>query len=162
MKLYLTSLNDEYRLYADETKSTVKSKLERRISNMKDGKVKSTLEKYVDKLESDEELVLKTVYHFESLEVAYSSKITEEEAKKKCKSLADKYFQKNITPLILYGVLCPVSFVAAPFIPVLNWGFTLLLGYKFLTKYQTIKGYDKVLKSAFIKEDNLESKVKTS
>ena len=149
-------VNDGYKLYASEKKKTLKSKLENRIEKMNQGRLKSTLEKYLGKMENQEELTLKMAYSFEDVEIAYSANISEEEAKTKCEEMSQKYFKKNIWLMTLYGVLCPVTFVAAPVLPVLNWGFTFFFAYKFSAKYRGIRGYNKILKSNFVKEENLD------
>lgn len=154
----------EYKLYASEKKKTLKSRLENRISKIREGKLRSKLEKYVGKLESQEELALKMAYSFENLEIIYSSDISEEEAKKECCKLSHNYLKKNIRPMIIYGALCPINFILA-FLPIFNWGFAFFFGYKFSVKYRGIKGYHKILKSKFIESEkslNLDSIVDAS
>lgn len=164
MKIYLVPVDDEYELHASEHKGNFMSFFDKRVDNMGEGKVKDFLEKYLKKMESREESALKVAYHIEGLEIFYSDDVSEEEAKKKCGRLSQRYFKKNLLPLIVYGTLCPVTFVAAPFIPVLNWGVAFYFGYKFTSKYKGIKGYKKILNSKFRKGDmkDLESVVKTS
>ncbi len=164
MKIYLVPVDDEYELHATEHKSNFMSFFDKRIDNMGEGKVKDFLGKYLKKMESREESALKAACHIEGLEIFYSDDVSEEEAKKKCGRLSQKYFKKNLLPLIFYGTLCPVTFVVAPFIPVLNWGVAFYFGYKFVSKYKSIKGYKKILNSKFQKGDikDLESIVKTS
>lgn len=164
MKIYLVPVNEGYKLHASENKKTWKSVLEKRVEKMHEGKLKSFLEKYVEKLEDHEELTLKTAYSLNELEICYLDDIPEEEARKKCEGMSKKYFKKNMWPMILYGTLCPVTFIAAPFLPVLNWGVSFYLGYKFTSKYKGIKGYQKILSSKFKKGEikDLESVVKAS
>lgn len=162
MKIYLVSVDGEYKLHAPERKHGLKSLLEKRFEKMREGKVKSFLEKYLKKMESKEESALKTAYNFNDVEVFYSGNISEDEARKKCEVMSNKYFNKNLLPMIFYGTLCPVTFVVAPFIPILSWGVTFYLGYKFTSKYKGIKGYNKILSSKFVKGKDLESVVKTS
>ncbi len=164
MKIYLVPVDDEYELHATEHKSNLMSFLDKRVEKMGEGKVKSFLEKYLKKLESKEESALKAACHIEDLEILYSDNVPEEEAKKKCGAMSDKYFKKSLVPMILYGTLCPVTFVAAPFIPVLNWGVAFYFGYKFVSKYKGIKGYKKILSSRFKKGEikDLESVIKAS
>ena len=153
MKIYMVPSDDGYKLHSSEKKKTLKSKLEKRVEKLHEGRIKSTLEKYVDKLENQEELALKMAYSFEDLTIVYSSDISEKEAKEECYEMSQKYFKKNIWPLVIYGFLCPVTFVAAPFLPILNWGFTFFLAYKFSTKYRGMKGYKKILNSKFEKDE---------
>lgn len=164
MKIYLVPSEDKYELHASEHKNNLASFLDKQVNKMKEGKIKGFLEKYLKKLESGEEIALKTAYSLEELEILYVDDVTEENARRKCKSMSDKYFKKNLAPMVVYGVLCPVTFVAAPFIPVLNWGVSFYLGYKFVSKYKSIKGYNKILRSKFQKGDikDLESIVKSS
>ncbi len=164
MKIYLVPVEEEYELHASEHKSNMLSFLDKRVDSMNEGKFKNFLEKYLKKLESREELVLKTAYRFKELEIFYVDDIHEKEAKRKCEAMSNKYFKKNLVPMVVYGTLCPLTFVAAPFIPVLNWGVAFYLGYKFVSKYKSIKGYQKILSSKFQKGDikDLESIVKTS
>jgi len=164
MKLYLVPLEEEYEFHVTDHNRPLMSFLDRHVDNMNEGKFKSFLEKYLKKLETKEELILKTAYKIKELEIFYVDDIHEKDAKKKCKSMSDKYFRKNIGPMIIYGTLCPVTFAVAPFIPVLNWGVAFYFGYKFLSKYKGIKGYNKILNCNFQKGDikDLESIVKTS
>lgn len=163
MKIYLSYVDGEYKLQASDKKVTLKKRLEDRVAKLHEGRIKSTLEKYVDRMENSEELTLKMAYSFENLEIVYSG-ISEDEAKKKCEDMSKAYFKKNIIPMIFYGLLCPVTFVIAPFVPILNWGFSFYFGYKFSSKYRGIKGYNKILNSKFVKEEiiDLEEIVKTS
>lgn len=164
MKIYLVPVEDAYELHASEHNSSMLSFLDKHIDNMGEGKFKSFLEKYLKKMESREDLTLRTAYGTKELEVFYVDDIQEKEAMKKCKTMSKKYFKKNLFPIIAYGTLCPVTFAVAPFIPVLNWGVAFYFGYKFVSKYRSIKGYQKILNSKFQKGDikDLESIVKTS
>lgn len=158
MKIYLVPTNDDYKLCASEEKKTLKSKLEHWVEKRKDGRIKSTLEKYIDKMEDQEEITLKMAYSFKNVELVYLQDMTKEKAKEKCEEMSQKYFKKNFWPIVIYGILTPVTFVAAPFLPILNWGVTAYFGYKFYTKYKGIKGYKKILNSNFVKsEENLDS-----
>lgn len=149
-------MEDKYKLYTSEKKKTLKSKLESRVEKMNKGRLKSTLEKYLSKMENQEESTLKMAYSFKDLELVYTSNISKEEARKKCEEMSQKYFKRNIWQMVIYGTLCPITFVAAPLLPVLNWGFTFFFAYKFSTKYKGIKGYNKILNSKFVKEENLD------
>lgn len=164
MKVYLVPAEDAYELHASEHMNNLASFLDKGVSKMNDGKVKTFLEKYLKKLETKEELTLKTAYNIKELEIFYVDDISENEAKKKCKAMSNKYFKKSMVPMVVYGTLCPVTFAVAPFIPILNWGVAFYFGYKFVSKYKSIKGYQKILSSKFQKGDikDLESIVKTS
>lgn len=160
-------VNDKYQLHPSESKKTLKKRLENRVKKMREGRVRSkikpTLEKYLDKMEKGEDLALKMAYSFENLDVVYTG-ISEKEAKKKCEDMSNAYIKKSILPMIIYGVLCPVTFVIAPFIPVLNWGLTFYMGYKFFSNYRCIRGYNKILNSKFVKAEkqDLEAIIKAS
>lgn len=153
MKIYMIPTGDEYQLYASEKKKTLKSRLEKWVEKRREGRIKSTLEKYVVKMENQEELALKMAYSFEDVEVVYAKNLSEEEAKEKCNEMSQEYFKKSIWPMVIYGVLTPATFVAAPFLPVLNWGFTFYFAYKFSSRYRGIKGYNKILNARFVKAE---------
>lgn len=159
MKIYLKPVGNEYKIHVVENIKTWKTALEERVKKMNEGRIKNSLGKYVNTMENHEELALKTAYHNQDLEILYPHTISEEEAKKRCEELSTSYTKKNMGPMIIYGTLCPVTFVVAPFIPVLNWGVAIYFGYKFYSKYKGIKGYKKILNSKFIKE-SLENIIK--
>lgn len=153
MKIYMVPVDDSYQLHASEKKKTIKARLENWLEKRKDGRIKSTLEKYVGKMEDPEELTLKMAYSFEDIEIVYAKNLSEEEAKEKCAEMSQDYFRRSILPMIIYGTLTPVTFVIAPILPILNWGFTFYFAYKFSTRYRAIKGYNKILKSKFTKAE---------
>jgi len=163
MELYLVSTDDgNYKLLPSEKKRTMKDVLSEKVNNMKDGKIKSTLEGYVTKMEDKEESTLKMVYSLQDVELHYSNYISEDDAKKECKDLYDTYFKKNFWPMLGYGVACPITLVLAPFVPLISFPIPLFFFYKFISKYKTMRSYNKILKSGFVKDekcDDLETLV---
>lgn len=108
------------------------------------------------KLETKQERILKHANQSKELVLKYPSSMDHDELKKQLKKIAYDKRKKRMIGTVTYGALTPITFVAAPFLPVLNWGFTAFFLYRFIVNYNALKGSTKLLeKCKYIPDDNL-------
>lgn len=108
-------------------------------------KVKRIYEKFVT---NNEKVLREVAGTKEGIVLNYSSDIPEKWGKEIYKSLMRKEKVKNHAYFGINFVLAPVTFVAAPFLPFVNWGFAAFFAYKCVIHHKAIKGIKKIEEAA--------------
>ena len=110
------------------------------------GNLRGKAIKYFRKrLETKEEVIFRHANKAKELTMHYPSSMGKAELKSALEGMYYDGLVGRVAWAVGYGVLTPVSFVLAPFLPVLNWGFTAFFAYRFYVNLHVLQGSSKII-----------------
>jgi len=146
MDIYLIPSKKRYEIVG-------KLKIEEKIE--KKG-LKNKVKYYLKKLTSSQEKLLQELKNAEEIKIHFPSSINEKEAKKICNDLIKRKKVKYSVYLTIDSIMAPTTFVSAPFLPIVNWGFTAFFVYKLKIHLNDIRGLKKLKEqSSYAKKEEL-------
>lgn len=165
MEIYLLPTLEDYVLFAEIEKKEYKGPGKGLVAKFHEYEKKWVEEEnlkgkgimYLRKrLETKHELILRHANKSEEIILKYPSSMDDKNLQENLRRIYSHKRTRRKARMISYGILAPVTFVSAPFLPILNWGVTAFLIYKFVVNYNVLKGSKKLLENCkYVPDDKL-------
>lgn len=156
MEIYLLPTLEDYGLFAEIEKKEYKGIGKDLVAKFHEYEKKWVEEENLKgkgitylrkKLETNHELILRHANKSKELILKYPSSMDDEKLQENLQRIYSYKRTRRKARMIAYGILTPVTFISAPFLPVLNWGVTAFLLYKLVVNYNVLKGSKKILEN---------------